>query len=390
MAAAPAQARPKRPSTPAPTPALRAAAAPAPPPDSPIVLMLSNTFKMPYRVMRCAAAAGARVHILSTSRGADLALSRCCQGLTVSSRAIDGQFDPELASEINALTERLGIDLVMAGDALSTRSLIAVRPLLAAPSFPMPNLAQFDLLNDKSRFTDLCRSLGIECPRTRLYADVSDLRRDLLLNTLDFPAIAKPLGMNGAVGCITLERETAHRRLADIFYSPILVQQFIEGEDIGASVYCEHGEIKAFIAHKYGRARYSTFPGHDIHDTLAAICRHMKLSGVYNFDMRLTPDGRVIYLECNPRFFYKIAMSMLAGVNFVELGLPGRHREAPARPPRSGAILFPKALAAALLTPWKLEGRIWPALAFILADLIPNLREAAGLEDHTGEFGIPA
>ena len=38
--------------------------------------------------------------------------------------------------------------------------------------------------------------------------------------------------------------------------------------------------------------------------------------------MILTPDGAVHYLECNPRFFYKINLSMIAGVNFVAHGLP--------------------------------------------------------------------
>jgi hypothetical protein len=354
------------------------------------VLLVCATFKMPYRVLRCAAAVGAEVHVLCASRGRDLAWSRHCRGLTLSGRPIDGQFDPDLAGEINRHAARIGATTVLAGDAHSTRSLIAVRPLIAAPLFPMPELSVFDLLNDKWKFAELCASLGIECPRTRLYAGVDDLRADIDRGALEFPLIAKPLSMNGAVGCVTLERDTARDRLAEIFYSPVLVQEFIHGRDIGASVFCRRGEIIAFIAHSYGQAIYSTFEGCAIRDTIAMIAERFEFDGVYNFDMRLTPDGRVVWLECNPRFFYKIAMSMLAGVNFVAFGLPGAGGDERTEPAAPANILFPKAMLAALARPWKPRGSVSPALGFIFGDFIPNLREAVGLEDHTGEFDPPA
>ncbi|HUO11328.1 MAG TPA: ATP-grasp domain-containing protein, partial [Caulobacteraceae bacterium] len=158
---------------------------------------------------------------------------------------------------------------------------------------------------------------------------------------------------------------------------PILVQEFVSGEDVGASVYCVNGEIKSFIAHRYHRAIYSTFFEQRIFDDIAKIARHSNVNGVLNFDMRLTKGGGLFYLECNPRFFFKIAMSMLAGVNFVAAGLPGCG--APLRLEASETIRFPKALLAALPTPWRLKGGA-AVLRHLLSDPTPWLREELGLE----------
>jgi hypothetical protein len=72
-------------------------------------------------------------------------------------------------------------------------------------------------------------------------------------------------------------------------------------------------------------------------------------------------------------------MSMLSGINFVALGLPGA--AVPPAPVRCGetVVQLPKAMLAALPTPWRLRGRSWNALKFALADPVTYLREELGL-----------
>ncbi len=337
---------------------------------------------MPYRVLRCAQAAGSHVFVLGTDRARGLATSRYCQEFYRTGQLIDGSFASQLAEEINRHVKRLNIDLVLAGDAPSTRSLIAVRHLIDARCFPMPNLDQFDLLNDKWRFINLCNSLEIKCPKTQLFSSKAELERELDAGTIEFPLIAKPLSMDSGIGCVTVQRETAREDLSSIFYHPVLTQEFIAGEDIGASVFCREGEIQAFIAHRYYRATYSTFFADSIYNDIAKLMRAIKAEGVFNFDMRLTPDGQVFYLECNPRFFFKIAMSMLAGINFVSFGLPGHNNCGPQLLSYPVAVQFPKAMLAALLTPWKLGKNYWMILRFLFSDPIPYFREELGLENR--------
>lgn len=348
----------------------------------PRVLLLATTILLPYRVMRCARAAGAKVLVLSTAGGADLRYSNRLEGCRRIESPLDGSFDSGLADEINWQAEQFGADMVLPGDAPSTRSLIAVRDQVTPPCFPMPDLECFDLLNNKWRFQSLCDELGIAHAGGVLYADVEALMSDVRAGAVRFAAIAKPLSMDSGIGCVVLKAGSAEREVLRIFYAPILVQDFIEGSDIGASTYCSEGEIMAFVAHRYHHQTYETFYDQGVYDSIEKVSRKLGLTGVFNFDMRLTREGRIYFLECNPRFFFKIVMSMHAGINFVALGLPGA--DVPPAPVRCGetVVQLPKAVLAALPTPWRLRRRSWGALKFALADPVPYLREELGLFDE--------
>jgi thioredoxin reductase len=126
------------------------------------VLLLSAMFRTPYRVLRCVHSADANVFVLGTEGAKGLKSSRYCKAFISTDRPINGSFDAELAEQINRHIASLRIDVVLAGDTPSTRSLIMIRKLLKAPCFPMPDLDTFDLLNNKWEFYLLCKSLGIQ------------------------------------------------------------------------------------------------------------------------------------------------------------------------------------------------------------------------------------
>lgn len=343
------------------------------------ILMLSTAFKMPYRVMRCVAECGAEVHALGSPTSLGLARSRFCRRFALAGSPIDGTGGEDLLKEINTRIADWDIDLVLAGDGDATRSLISLRDRLQAPCFPMPDAETFDLLNDKWRFHRLCSSIGILTPQTWLYRDARDLAHALKSEAWSGRRIAKPLSMSGGEGCIILEAGNARAQLRQIDYSPILVQEFVEGEDIGASVFCERGFVKGFIAHAFRHDAYRTFAAPEIRRAIETLTGSLAVDGVLNFDMRRTAEDHVYYLECNPRFFFKIAMSMLAGINFVALGLDDTLHGKPEAPPRT--VRFPKALVAA---PWRIEAESWTALKFVLADPLPYLREEFGYEKGAG------
>src|SRR5712691_1722957 len=293
------------------------------PPVKPKILLLASLYKLPYRVLRCAAAAGAEIYVLGDLGARGLGLSRHCRKFIASNHIISGSRDAGLALEINCLVRDLDITMVMPADAPSTRALIACRDLIDASCFPLPGLDAFDLLNDKWEFTRLALSLGIRCPASRRFADVAAFGDAIALGQIAFPVVVKPLDMSGNQGCLVLDGAATQDRLRQINYQPLIVQEFIAGEDIGASVFARSGDIAGFIAHRFAGNVYSTFRNAGIEADLARLVRRLDLDGVYNFDMRLTPGREVFYLECNPRFFYKINLSMVAGINFVALGLAG-------------------------------------------------------------------
>lgn len=282
-----------------------------------------------------------------------------------------------MAAEVNACIERLNIDMVMAGDQPSARSLIGMRPSLRARVFPMPDLETFDLLNDKWSFFQLCRQIDVRCPPTTLYENQAALLRDIAAKDVALPLVAKPLSLDGSRGVVILKEPEFKRELETIRYEPILVQDFIPGIDIGASAYCDRGEIRAFILHRLARATYSAFPNKEVFKSIARIARATSYTGVFNFDMRQAEDGTVYFLECNPRFFYKMNQSMLAGVNFVSHGLDDRL--APNVVDQS-RVRMEKAFFATLPTPWRLTGRDWRMMWHLYSDPLSYVREALRID----------
>jgi biotin carboxylase len=342
------------------------------------ILLIASEGRLPYRVLRCAATA-ATVYVLGSRPARFLAFSRYCKHFYAATWPFGSNHDANLADEINALIEQLHIDIVLPGDATTTRSLISMRDNIVGRCFPMPTLETFDLLNDKWRFAQLCASLGIQCPATRLLADASALLREIELGSIVFPAIAKPISMSGGWGCTPLARDTAYECASTISYRPIVVQDFIPGVDVDTSVYCDSGIIMVSMKHTYANGRYTTFSHGLIRDCVLRIVERLKLNGVFNFDLRVTPDGRVYFIECNPRFFFTMHMSMLAGANFVTAGLGGTLSGAPLVQAQPRTIHSPSAAFAGLRSPGAALQKSWPALKFWLRDPLPILLERMGL-----------
>ncbi len=337
-------------------------------------LMLAQLFTLPYRVLRCAAAAGAKVYVLGGAEAHELARSRYCAGYHETGD-INGGFSVTLAADISRLCRELAIDIVMPSDAPSTRSLIAIREQLGTPCFPLPTLDQFDFLNDKWKFAGLCGALGIPHPPSLLYPDRAALESAARKQELTFPFLAKALSKDGSEGCVTVHSpDKLSLRLERIDYRPVVVQNFIPGEDIGTSVFCRRGAIVASIQHQYNRGVYTTFSDRIISSNITKIVSKLELDGVYNFDMRRATDGRVYYFECNPRFFYSLVRSMLAGINFVALGLRDDTTGLPTVAPDGTVVRMGKALLFSSLVPKALRMNL-RVMRYLMEDPVPYLRE---------------
>ena len=104
--------------------------------------MLAQSFQAPYRVMRCAAATGAKVFLFCNDEARSLALSRFCAGYR------DFGFEPEpapdaAAAEIESFCRAHKIDMILPADAIATRLLARTRHLLTrATRSPRPPLAE--------------------------------------------------------------------------------------------------------------------------------------------------------------------------------------------------------------------------------------------------------
>ena len=342
------------------------------------LLIVAATYALPYRVLRCAHQTGAEVHVIGNLGAQPLSLSRFCGTFTLSQTLVAGRADDDLAFEINALCQRLDIEMVLPGDAHGTRTLIACRERLEAPCFPLPDLETFDLLNDKWRFARLCETLGFRHPATCLVPEAGALTEVLAAHRFAGPVLAKPRGLSGGRGILKIRDEHDIEAISRVNYQPIVLQEYLTGRTLCASIYCHRGAVTAFMGYEFRKRVFSTFTNDRILADLRRFAAHAGAHGVYNFDILLSPGGALHYLECNPRFFYNMHFSMLAGTNFVALGLGGDQETLHAAAPAPGTFHLPEAL---LTNPraWRhASRRDWLTARHALSDPLPYLFDLIG------------
>jgi len=343
------------------------------------VLVVCSRYSLPYRVLRCAAAAGATVYAMGNPESRSLRLSRFTAGFIEAASPIDGESTAELAQEINKAASEHGIDMVMAAGHLATRSLVMARERINAPCFPMPDAAHFEMLNNKWAFTRHCQAQGVACPESWFFPDAAALFSALERGQLTPPLVAKPLDLDGGHGVETLTASNWQATLAEIDYAPIIVQRLIEGEDIGAAAFYREGRMENFITQHYRRGVYQAFADPLIRDAVDRILRPLGTNGVFNFDMRREPDGKVYFLECNPRFFFKVGLAMEAGFNFVAFGI-GSTPGVPATPRETATVRRPAAAILRALGSARIDRNDLTMMRRLWADPLPYIRECLRID----------
>jgi hypothetical protein len=282
------------------------------------ILLLAQSFQAPYRVMRCAAAAGANVFLFCNDDARSLALSRFCAGYR------DFVFEPEpspdaAAAEIEEFCRAYKIDMIFPADAIATRLLARVRHLLTTPVFPIPDLATFDQLVTKDRFMDFCRANDIRHPEGHILANRDALIAAIKNGCLRLPAILKPINRWGSVGVVKIDNDNALEVAATIDYAPVLVQDFIEGVDRSISIFARRGAVLKQVTYCYPDGAFTFQREPELARIVGEIAANLKLDGVFNFDARIEDDGTVWLIECNPRFFFTMDAAMVAGANFAKI-----------------------------------------------------------------------
>lgn len=162
-----------------------------------------------------------------------------------------------------------------------------------APLFAPP-LSQLMMLHSKKRFIDFCSLLGLNVPRTEFY-DNGEFE-----NKVFKPEFSR-------FGEKTIIKPNSRPKFAK-GDGRIIVQDFIEGEDLSFYAIAIKGKITAFSAYKSqwranGGAALFFEPFHDSELLNAAqkICFETNYTGQISCDLRRDIEGRNYFIECNPR-----------------------------------------------------------------------------------------
>ena len=356
------------------------------------VLILASEWRLSYRTLRCAARCFDRIYVVGTRRARPLARSSFCQSFHY--LPLEEDFGKTIVPLINHLCATLFIDWVIPSDARTTRFLTESRGMLESKSYPVPDTSTFDLLNDKSTFVSLCRKLDIPTPRSEVIPNKQQLIARLQGGHLKLPLVVKPTNMEGSQGVVFLHPGEALRIATRLRYEPIMAQAYVDGRDLCAFYFCRQGKIELEAIYHHGGYFLEFIEHDDINRQCRKIIEATRYDGVIGFDIRQCDTGDFYFLECNPRFWYNMELTMLAGFNFVEAGVKDpKFAEESLNPSLAGKVIIrPSGLLRKLLAPGPSTPSRLALLAFLMADL--SMLVSIGIHKvrrtFEGNYGQPA
>ena len=189
--------------------------------------------------------------------------------------------------------------------------------------FPMCELELFEQLYDKWGFATLLEELSLPGPRTTLLRCAGDLERC----EIQPPVIIKPTQGEGGLGIEMASTFDELQRVvearANLEENPIVVQSYIPGSDIDLSLLADRGRCVAWTIQQLGEKGVMRFLDRsDVFELGQELVRQTGYHGVMHLDMRIDRrNGRVLFIESNPRFWGSLCYSVWTGVNFLDLGL---------------------------------------------------------------------
>lgn len=211
---------------------------------------------------------------------------------------------------------------------------------------------------DKRQTTQLAAELGIAVPRTALITRRNQMEEAVQI--VGLPAVLKPSSSEEvtASGKIRATGAPSYARTFDEFIAAcgemsqrchaIIAQEFIPGGGEGYFALMSNGAPRAEFAHRRIRdvrptgsgsaVRESVYPDERLRKAGLAILRALDWRGVAMVEFRRKPDGEVVFLEVNGRFWNSLPLAVYAGADFpAMLAEMAEHGDVKAaRPYRAG------------------------------------------------------
>lgn len=312
-------------------PIARMRATQAPLPAQPKLLVVGLVPTLTWSVARSLVLAGHRPMVLGWHRTSPMQLFPGVQYVPWQNvRWFDDDLDPLMVDQIEELCLEHNIDCVLPADYPTTMLLAdygyGVRSSRIAA---VPHSGLMRMLHNKYEFSKILRRLGLPQPHTELALNASSLAG----TDLAFPVVTKPLDRQGGQGFQThRSREQLEQRIVEGGLSaqyPMLLQEYVPGQDVGFAFLARHGQLVAHAAFEQpvrGSRRYFDAPR--LRQYVATLVRETGYHGIGEIDTRYDPaSDEYRLLEINPRFWDSTLYAAHAGMNFPELllrldGLP--------------------------------------------------------------------
>ncbi|NMH59047.1 ATP-grasp domain-containing protein [Alteromonas ponticola] len=236
------------------------------------------------------------------------------------------------------------IDFLLPVTEVSSRTLLENRDKLPSVKLPFAELDTVLALSDKNQLVELAKSLAIPVPESRVYPNASAVDT----HALDYPCVLKPAlskvlvnnrWQSTQVHIVHTEAEFNKALEHAYFNHPFMLQQYIAGQGAGLFCYYQHGEAKAFFAHKRLREKPPSGGVSVLSESVAADAKVKEFAtklldsvnwhGVAMVEFKVADDGTPYLMEINTRLWGSLQLSIDAGVNFPELLFDGEYADVP-------------------------------------------------------------
>jgi predicted ATP-grasp superfamily ATP-dependent carboligase len=300
------------------------------------ILVLDGEAPYTLSIVRFLGSAGYHVH-LGFSYGSHIfsAFSKYCRGIVFYPDPLYAHEDflsffKKLAGKYDFIIpamEKTQLPISMIKNVLEEKGTIV----------PIP---PYDILLDatnKVRILEICSQNGINIPKTLVLTDAPSIEQ--VIKKVGLPFIMKasteiniPPGPGSRY--YVFRNKPSQNLFSMAFeslrkYGPVIVQQWIEGVGIGASfIFSRRHKVIAYFGHRRILERFpdggpSVIAESYLHsgalENGIKLLKVLKWQGVAMTEFRLGYDGKIYFMELNPRFWGTLPLAIASGLDFPRL-----------------------------------------------------------------------
>jgi predicted ATP-grasp superfamily ATP-dependent carboligase len=240
--------------------------------------------------------------------------------------------DESLVDIINGIVAAEGIQYVSPSGQGSTIFLGRYGKRISAQVkvVPVPDHELFFLLDNKCTCFDFCTAHGIPHARSLRLQTVPE--HDAIACDFAYPVVVKEADAAGGRGVYYAADFSSLLELLrnkGLQY-PLLLQEFVEGEDVAFNGFCLNGKIVACNMQHFtrvplatGTVRVDVFVDNGkVRQVAEQLIAAVNYSGPINIDTRVSaPDGMPYIVDVNPRFWGGTQRSLVDGLNYLSVAL---------------------------------------------------------------------
>jgi predicted ATP-grasp superfamily ATP-dependent carboligase len=300
------------------------------------VLVTDGEQRAALAIVRSLGRAGCPVHVCSVRRRSLAAASRYALS---GSRVPDPLVEPEAYFDaLRTIIREHAIEILIPVTEPSLLAVLGREEDLGSVILPFPDRADFERACDKELVARIAERSGIRIPRQVVLRAAAEPVTPL--TGLRFPLVLKPsrsVTLGGGAGQKTAVMHVAdaaalHHSLDSVPSEayPVLVQERITGDGVGAFLLLWDDEVLATFCHRRLREkppsggvsvyRESIPPDSALLDASAALLRSLNWRGVAMVEYKVdAATGTPCLMEINGRFWGSLQLAIDAGVDFPVL-----------------------------------------------------------------------